>query len=241
VIMQVSKEGLAARVLDEHQVGRFFVEDDLEFLFVLDEDEDGLVFDDTDSGTSQDLDKPSSSKPSTVVVVSGVSGGTQCANPTQEKGVAAQCTNPPQEKGAAAAASSGKLKRMAFSIPDDAPPRDDLMGRLLLEYRPRWVVRYHEHEPLLEDLEDEKLSKEEQTIAWESFQSEGTDRFVAPTLSAPIPSDDTTTTTSTTPKPQRCKPGDHVRQLVRDSMKPGASMLCKVCGDQISWESVRRK
>ncbi|CAM6062693.1 unnamed protein product [Sphagnum tenellum] len=198
---QVSKEGLAARVLDEHQVGRFFVEDDLEFLFVLDEDEDGLVFDDTDT----------------------------------------QCTNPPQEKGAAAAASSGKLKRMAFSIPDDAPPRDDLMGRLLLEYRPRWVVRYHEHEPLLEDLEDEKLSKEEQTIAWESFQSEGTDRFVAPTLSAPIPSDDTTITTSTTPKPQRCKPGDHVRQLVRDSMKPGASMLCKVCGDQISWESVRRK
>jgi hypothetical protein len=102
-------------------------------------------------------------------------------------------------------------------------------------------VRYHEHEPLLEDLEDEKLSKEEQAIAWESFQSEGTDRFVVPTLSAPIPSDDTTTTTSTTPKPQRCKPGDHVRQLVRDSMKPGASMLCKVCGDQISWESVRRK
>ncbi|CAK9867413.1 unnamed protein product [Sphagnum jensenii] len=238
---QVSKEGLAARVLDEHQVGRFFVEDDLEFLFVLDEDEDGLVFDDTDTGTSQDLDKPSSSKPSTVVAVSEVSGGTQCANPTQEKGVAAQCTNPPQEKGAAAAASSGKLKRMAFSIPDDAPPRDDLMGRLLLEYRPRWVVRYHEHEPLLEDLEDEKLSKEEQTIAWESFQSEGTDRFVAPTLSALIPSDDTTITTSTTPKPQRCKPGDHVRQLVRDSMKPGASMLCKVCGDQISWESVRRK
>lgn len=135
--MQVSKEGLAARVLDEHQVGRFFVENDLEFLFVLDEDEDGLVFDDTDSGTSQDLDKPSSSKPSTVVAVSEVSGGAQCANPTQEKGVAAQCTNPPQEKGAAAAASSGKLKRMAFSIPDDAPPRDDLMGRLLLEYRPR--------------------------------------------------------------------------------------------------------
>jgi transcriptional regulator ATRX len=131
--MQVSKEGLAARVLDEHQVGRFFVENDLEFLFVLDEDEDGLVFDDTDSGNSQDLDKPSSSKPSTVVAVSGVSGGTQCANPTQEKGVAAQSTNPPQEKGAAA----GKLKRMAFSIPDDAPPRDDLMGRLLLEYRPR--------------------------------------------------------------------------------------------------------
>ncbi|KAH9535296.1 hypothetical protein CY35_17G044900 [Sphagnum magellanicum] len=204
---QVSKEGLAARVLDEHQVGRFFVEDDLEFLFVLDEDEDGLVFDDTDTGTSQDLDKPSSSKPSTVVAVSGVSGGTQCASPTQEKGVAGQCTNPLQEKGAAAAASSGKLKRMAFSIPDDAPPRDDLMGRLLLEYRPRWVVRYHEHEPLLEDLEDEKLSKEEQAIAWESFQSEGTDRFVVPTLSAPIPSDDTTTTTSTTPKPQRCKPG----------------------------------
>lgn len=34
-------------------------------------------------------------------------------------------------------------------------------------------MRYHEHEPLLEDLEDEKLSKEEQTLAWESFQREG--------------------------------------------------------------------
>lgn len=48
----------------------------------------------------------------------------------------------------------------------------------------RWILRYHEHEPLLEDLEDEKLSKEEQSAAWESFQQEGPD-WMAPVV-API-------------------------------------------------------
>lgn len=55
----------------------------------------------------------------------------------------------------------------------------------------RWILRYHEHEPLLEDLEDEKLSKEEQSAAWESFQQEGPEWMapvVPPIAGAPQPS-----------------------------------------------------
>lgn len=148
--LQVSKEGLAARVLDGHQVGRFFVEDDLEFLFVLDNDDDGFEFEDTEAGGHenrrseskasigavhhlnlnvdagvQDLDQPSASTNSVDAVPPAQLVRDDSTVSVQEEGTAA----PPP-----------KLKRMAFSVPDDHPPRDDLMGRLLLDYRPRYEI-----------------------------------------------------------------------------------------------------
>lgn len=114
IYFQVAKEGLAARVLDEHQVGRYFVEDDLDFFFVLDQDdypemEDSAYTDpkQQDIQVVQSMDQPSTS---TALV--------------------------PAEK-MASAPPPGKPRRAAFSVPDDAPPRDDIMGKLLLEYRPQ--------------------------------------------------------------------------------------------------------
>lgn len=34
----------------------------------------------------------------------------------------------------------------------------------------RWIVRLHQHETLLVDREDEKLTLEEQALAWEKFR-----------------------------------------------------------------------
>ena len=34
----------------------------------------------------------------------------------------------------------------------------------------RWIANYHEHETLLQENEDEKLSKEGQDMAWEVYQ-----------------------------------------------------------------------
>ncbi|KAF9612317.1 hypothetical protein IFM89_038920 [Coptis chinensis] len=34
----------------------------------------------------------------------------------------------------------------------------------------RWIANYHEHETLLQENEEEKLSKEEQDMAWENFK-----------------------------------------------------------------------
>ena len=96
---QVAKEGLAARVLDEHQVARHFNMNDLDFFLAF--DDDGDCPEDEDNSQSADVSSTS----------------------IQEE--------------AAPVLSLVKPKRAAFSVPNDAPPRDDVMGRLLLEYRPK--------------------------------------------------------------------------------------------------------
>lgn len=108
---QVTKEGLAARVLDEHQVARHFVEDDLEMFYVLDPDDDYREVEDSVCKESKqlDLENPQNGDVSTTSNVS-VQGPV---------------------------APVPKAKPAAFSVPDDAPPRDDIMGRLLLEHRPK--------------------------------------------------------------------------------------------------------
>lgn len=85
-------------MLDEHQVARHFVEQDLDFLFVLDDDDYPK---DEDNSQSADLSSTS------------------------------------MQEEAAPVLPLVKPKRATFSIPDDAPPRDDIMGKLLLEYRPK--------------------------------------------------------------------------------------------------------
>lgn len=118
---QVAKEGLAARVLDAHQVQRYFVEDDLEFLFKLDKDDD-------DNHQIKASEGNASKKPEVPPSIDPDTPSTSMAPAQMEYSALPQggCVQAP-----------GKIKRMAFSIPNDAPPRDDVMGRLLLEYRPK--------------------------------------------------------------------------------------------------------
>ncbi|KAH9626618.1 hypothetical protein KSS87_020646, partial [Heliosperma pusillum] len=47
---------------------------------------------------------------------------------------------------------------------------DKLMAILLKRHRLRWIMNFHEHETLLQENEDEKLTKEEQDLAWEGFK-----------------------------------------------------------------------
>jgi len=98
-------------VLDEHQVARHFVEDDLEFFYVLDDDDD---YPEVEDSVCKESGQPDLEIPQNVDV------STTSSVPGQEE-----------------VAPVPKPKRAAFSIPDDAPPRDDVMGKLLLEYRPK--------------------------------------------------------------------------------------------------------
>ena len=50
-------------------------------------------------------------------------------------------------------------------------PDDDLLKRLLIDCK-RWVVRYHEHDSLLENKLEEGLSEEDRKTAWAEFESE---------------------------------------------------------------------
>ncbi|XP_021772710.1 protein CHROMATIN REMODELING 20-like isoform X2 [Chenopodium quinoa] len=47
---------------------------------------------------------------------------------------------------------------------------DKLMEKLLDRHRLRWIMNFHEHETLLQENEEEKLTKEEQDLAWEVFR-----------------------------------------------------------------------
>ena len=42
----------------------------------------------------------------------------------------------------------------------------------MLQEQKHWIVAYHEHDSLLEDQQEEKLSEEERKAAWEEFENE---------------------------------------------------------------------
>ena len=50
-------------------------------------------------------------------------------------------------------------------------PGDDLLKRLLLDCK-KWIVRYHDHESLLENKLDEGLSEEDRKAAWDEYEAE---------------------------------------------------------------------
>ena len=50
-------------------------------------------------------------------------------------------------------------------------PEDELLKSLLIECK-SWILKYHEHDSLLENRIDEGLSEEERRIAWAEYQAE---------------------------------------------------------------------
>jgi len=55
-------------------------------------------------------------------------------------------------------------------------PNDDLLKRLLHEEK-RWIVRYHDHESLLENKLDEGLSEDDRKAAWLEYEAERTNPY----------------------------------------------------------------
>ena len=50
-------------------------------------------------------------------------------------------------------------------------PKDDLLKDLLTECR-EWIVRYHEHDSLLQNQLNEGLSEEDRKLAWAEYEAE---------------------------------------------------------------------
>lgn len=196
---QVSKEGLAARVVDSHHVARHFTNADLELLFNLDDDGDDFQFDKSEWMNLPSIQPGEEDLLTNVVNVEG-EAATGNSNPPPPPApplplpVAKTCPveeaskssslpfSPSLESTSGGGRSELPLKggegkktgldgsvsrgSRAFSIPDGMPPKDPVLQRLLLKHRPKWIVRYHEHGHLLRDLEEEKLTEEEEKAAW---------------------------------------------------------------------------
>ncbi|KAJ7569529.1 hypothetical protein O6H91_01G082600 [Diphasiastrum complanatum] len=234
---QLTKEGLAARVLDEHQVGRHLNEKDLEFLFTLDDDPDADLY------FENSIKSEGMKNEATITSV--------CPGPDQ---IEVASSSDLLVNASAHLAPSGK-HLLGFATPGDAPPRDEFMAMLLLEFRPRWIVKYHEHEPLLEDLEDEKLTKEEQIQAWEAFKrghevdtAEGQTHPVGPYLqidgqpggAIPLTYFDGGLPFLQT-KSSPCDATKHVRLLHSLNIKMHAQTFCNDCLQNIGWEDLVKK
>ena len=54
----------------------------------------------------------------------------------------------------------------------EVPTADLIFARILEKLRPKWVVKYHTHDSLLEHIYDEELSKEEQDAAWKAYNEQ---------------------------------------------------------------------
>ncbi|XP_049268422.1 transcriptional regulator ATRX homolog [Rhipicephalus sanguineus] len=90
-------------------------------------------------------------------------------------------------------------------------PSDRLLAELLIRNKD-WIVSYHEHDSLLQNVKTEELTEEEHKLAWEEYKNEREGRIVA----------STPTDTALTPVPatmaMKAKPTS-LRRLPRDGKK----------------------
>uniref|UniRef100_A0A0E0M8C6 ATP-dependent helicase ATRX n=1 Tax=Oryza punctata TaxID=4537 RepID=A0A0E0M8C6_ORYPU len=205
---QVTKEGLAARVVDRQQVSRTISKEEMLHLFEFGDEE--LL---EQSGSNMNgHSKVGTEKPST--------------------------TN-----------SSETTEHL---------PLDRLMVNLLHDHS-RWIASYHEHEALLQENEEERLTKEEQDMAWLSYNkllevaprkaTHDAERkpSTAPTESSLLQPPKATSRSRQPQQPKitsnnqkKCNNLSHLLTLRSQGTKPGCSTSCKECGQDISWETLNR-
>ena len=57
--------------------------------------------------------------------------------------------------------------------PKSAPPKDPILGEILRgEKTKEWVIKYHQHDSLLEHRPEEAMTEEEVKQAWQEFDNE---------------------------------------------------------------------
>lgn len=133
------------------------------------------------------------------------------------------------------------------------------LHRILYPCSCRWISNYHEHETLLQENEEERLSKEEQDMAWEVFRKslewEEVQRVtVDESISERKPASMSNLTppapeTSSVTQPRgilrshvvirKCTNLSHKLTLRSQGTKPGCSTVCGECAQEISWENCK--
>ncbi|PUZ38800.1 hypothetical protein GQ55_9G225000 [Panicum hallii var. hallii] len=196
---QVTKEGLAARVVDRQQVSRTISKEEMLHLFEFGEEE---LMEQNENGSTTVIEKPSTS-----------------------------------------------------NTIETSEPVDSLMLNLLSE-QTRWIAGYHEHEALLQENEEERLTKEEQDMAlseWEALRnavrdperkSNMTKVPTDPNLVRPVKA------ASRSRQPQqpkvnsnnqkKCNNLTHLLTLRSHGTKAGCTTTCDECGQEICWETLNR-
>lgn len=213
---QVTKEGLAARVVDRQQVHRTISKEEMLHLF--------------DFGDEENFD--------TLMELSEDNGNQN------------------------AIGNVGKSLNQNMPLSHGSCSSDKLMESLLGKHHPRWIANYHEHETLLQENEEEKLSKEEQDMAWEVYrktleweevQRVSLDETATAAERKPVVPD------VVPPKPEpepvhlaqpkgifrsrisqrKCTSLSHMLTLRSQGTKSGCSTVCGECAQEITWDEYK--
>lgn len=223
---QVTKEGLAARVVDRQQVHRTISKEEMLHLFEFGDDE-------------------------------------SCDIPLELKQVREHAGE------ANTNVDVGSFPKQKLTLPNGSSSSDKLMQSLIDRHHPRWIANYHEHESLLQENEDEKLSKEEQEMAWEVYRRsiEWEEGRISP--DEPVGEQHVSTTESLSKQkpvvssatallpvdtnlvfsvgssrcrlvPRKCTNLSHLLTLRSQGTKWGCSTVCGECAQEISWEGLNR-
>lgn len=125
----------------------------------------------------------------------------------------------------------------------------------------RWIANYHEHETLLQENEEERLSKEEQDLAWEVYRrsleweevqrvplDESAPERKPAATSNMVPPAPKTSDTTTQPRGilrsrvvlRKCTNLSHLLTLRSQGTKAGCSTVCGECAQEIRWEDLNR-
>ncbi|XP_048324064.1 protein CHROMATIN REMODELING 20 isoform X2 [Ziziphus jujuba] len=212
---QVTKEGLAARVVDRQQVHRTISKEEMLHLFEFGDDEN--------PDTLNDLD--------------------------QENGHASNQTK---------TGEVGNPAKQKVPLSNGSCSSDKLMESLLSKHCPRWIANYHEHETLLQENEEERLSKEEQDMAWEVYRrtleweevqrvplnESAVERKPTTSNVAPHAAEISSRTISRARERvvlRKCTKLSHLLTLRSQGTKSGCSTVCGECAQEIRWEDLQRK
>jgi transcriptional regulator ATRX len=120
----------------------------------------------------------------------------------------------------------------------------------------RWIAGYHEHEALLQENEEERLTKEEQDMAlseWEALRKGVHDPERKSNMTA-VPADPIVVrpvkAASRSGQPQKhkansnnqkkCNNLSHMLTLRSRGTKAGCTITCNECGQEICWETLNR-
>jgi transcriptional regulator ATRX len=202
---QVTKEGLAARVVDRQQVHRTISKEEMLHLFEFDDD-------DEKSEAVTEISKQNEAGHSNLV------------------------------EQAILWTKKATLSRVGG---------DKLMENLLQRHGPNWISSFHEHETLLQENEEERLTKEEKDMAWEVYRRalEWEEVQRVPFSESPVvPKPSPSTQTEPLPQPKgfnrsrfvnrNCTRIAHQLTLISQGLKVGSSTVCGECGRVIRWEDV---
>ncbi|KAK1260994.1 Chromatin structure-remodeling complex protein SYD [Acorus gramineus] len=210
--VQVTKEGLAARVVDRQQIHRTMSKEEVLHLFDFGDDENP----DVPLPQFQEGTEPSVQN----LVVKVVDSLVQKSLPSSSGGSSS----------------------------------DKVMDGLLNRHYSRWIAHYHEHETLLQENEEERLTKEEQDMAWVVFQRslewEEVHRVSLdePDQTSAINHTSRAVTSQTQTKgssknrsvyQRKCNNLAHMLTLRSQGIKSGSSTICGDCGMQISWDNLK--